>query len=195
MLQTEIIGQSPEARAAQVAAVFFGGEDREEFTPVPSQELWDGSIRAVERFLVRFAHSLLADAHLYNAAKHGLAVQPAEYGMRVDFPNMPAFRDGMAIQYLEVKDDSWYRTVQWVESEISATLVHSAADLMEQMWGVARGRYLGERGPGLRMFDEGVHDVLRDATKKLRGESALPIMIASQKAVYLPPFEDTLESE
>lgn len=189
-LNEVFVDGSSEDRYEMIGVIFFGGTDRTELEPTPPEDLWDSSFRSIDKFLVRYASGLLSDAHLYNAAKHGLAVQPGEYGVRLE-TEIPIAREGMALQYLEVKDGEWHRTVDWVIPELSLVYALTATDLMEQLWSVARGRYLGENDLDLRLFSEEIHKVLRDAETKSDDRNPFVLRSMSQKLLYYNVPEST----
>ena len=153
-------------RVGDIADVFFGGSDRTGINPEPSIESWEKALGNVDRFLVYYANHYLSDAHLYNAAKHGLAVQPGEQAIRLDLPSAPISAEGMALQFLEVKDDKWQETVAWVQPDLSVVYTLTAIDLIEQLWTIARVRYTGSGETAIQVFDGDPHQALADAQRK-----------------------------
>lgn len=183
--------KEPSDRVGDIADVFFGGSDRTGISPEPSVESWEKALGNVDRFLVYYANHFLADAHLYNAAKHGLAVQPGEQAIRLDVPGAPITAEGMALQFLEVKDDKWQQTVAWVHPELSVVYTLTAIDLIEQLWTIARVRYTGSGETELQVFDGDPHHVLADARRK---RASGPIVVRTMSRVlryYTSPPEGT----
>lgn len=192
ILHRRFIEDSGEDRFSDVESVFFGGPElRQSVTESPSEEEWAEAVRTVDQFLVRYAVNLLDDAHLYNAAKHGLAVKPGEFGVTLGAKENPIInRHGMALQYLEVIDDEWKKTIEWVETETSLTYVWMAAELMEQLWNVGRQRYTGEGGNRLNVWREDILQVIDETTHKLMGDGPAVLKSMSENLLYYRPLEE-----
>lgn len=177
----------PPARQHQIG----GFRLRQSVTEPPSEEKWAEAVRTVDQFLLRYAVNLLDDAHLYNAAKHGLAVKPGEFGVSLGAKENPIInRHGMALQYLEVIDDEWKKTIEWVETETSLTYVWMAAELMEQLWNVGRQRYTGEGENRLNVWREDILQVIDETTHKLMGDGPAVLKSMSENLLYYRPLEE-----
>lgn len=191
ILSRRFVDSIPEDRASDLAEVFYGSPDPASYDPPPSADEWAESISTIDRFLVRFASNLLKDAHLYNAAKHGLAVKPGEYGLTVgDNENPMIHRHGMALQYLQAVDGQWRRTAEWVETDSSIVYVELAAELMAQLWTVARHRYTGEGEIEAKIWKNEIHKVLEDATQKQMGKGPALLKSMSESLLYYASPEE-----
>lgn len=117
-------------------------------------EVWeeDGAVLA---FLVRRAAELLVrEANVYNATKHGLAVQARKSAIRLGSEDGPGGvildHDGSSIRFLSrVGSDGngledWRETVQFAFPSTNLTLAASFADEIDAVHAVARGRLFGD---------------------------------------------------
>ena len=191
IVNKRFLEDTPEDRESDVAEVFYGSNDITNYDPRPSDDEWAESVRTIDRFLVRFASNLLSDARLYNAAKHGLAVKPGEYGLTLGDQENPLIdRHGMALQYLEVVEGQWKRTVEWVETDASVIYIWIATDLMEQLWSVGRRRYTGEGAMEVKIWKEEIHKVIDDAANKLMGEGPALLKSMSESLLYYASREE-----
>ncbi len=170
-------------RVDDIATVFLISSDCSDLSPEPTAEAWDKTLDNIDRFLVYYANHFLSDAHLYNAAKHGLAVQPGKMGMKLDVPDAPITADGMALQFLEVKDDKWQETVAWVHSDLSAVYIMTAISLIRQLWTVARIRYTDSAETKIQLFDGDPHKVLAEARRD-RSSGGIAVQRLSRTLYY-----------
>lgn len=142
-------------RRAEIAQVFYGqalpsGDG-------PPADVWDASLENIEQWLTHFATWFVAEAHLFNAVKHGLAVQPGEASMELITPADETRGDrrplihasGPSIGFLERSGDpaQWHYTTRWVEPDRLMGETYIAMTLLGYVWRVGRLRYtdLGER--------------------------------------------------
>jgi hypothetical protein len=137
-----------DAHHSSLAPVFFGGDQREKLTPTPPADEWDQGIANVESFLRYFARHFL-DADVYNALKHGLAVQAGEYKMQLDDGELIK-AEGTALEFLSLQRDHhgrqrWNMTTRWIEFERAMSFVFIATALIESIWDIGQWRYLSER--------------------------------------------------
>jgi len=120
--------------------------------------------------LVLTASQLTKDGTLYNAAKHGLAVLPAERGMSLggDGP-LKLSVQGQSLKYLErspVRQDGpnrWHETTTWVKSDHYLGWTHLVLRLMASIWAIGRLAYTGEPGVLSPVVPEMVHQVMKQA--------------------------------
>ncbi len=133
--------------------VFRGGPDA---PPDVSDEMWAGDADVL-RFLVHRAAELMAnEANVYNATKHGLAVQPRKSGMRLGSEHDPAGviidHHGSSIRFLSKMPNSggatqhWRETVQFAFPSHNLALAYAFADEIDAIHTVAKGRLLGQEG-------------------------------------------------
>jgi hypothetical protein len=113
----------------------------------PDQD--DRAGAATERITRILAATYLERANVYNAVKHGLAVQAAN--ATVTFaPSGTASQGafsagGPAITILEHRDSGptreWYQRTAWVDVSTNIWLTHLALIQMQALWDVGRARY------------------------------------------------------
>jgi hypothetical protein len=143
-----------------LAGVFYGTEHPRAGTV--SEEDWDASLDNIEQWLTHFAEWFVDDAHVWNAVKHGLAIQSGEPSMQVTTPADEAEgRDpplihakGPAVTYLARRypgsrrdQKLWHISTRWTRPFTIAHLmgeIHMACSLLRSIWQVGRGRYLSE---------------------------------------------------
>ena len=71
--------ETTEADFEKVARLFFGSADRSKLGPTLDERPFREGIENIDRWLRFFASNFLDDAHLYNALKHGLAVNAGDW--------------------------------------------------------------------------------------------------------------------
>lgn len=131
-------------RKRNVAAVFFGTPDRTNLRPTPAEVDWNAGLQNVATWLAWYAAHFL-DAGVYNAAKHGLAVQAGNAAFQLGDDELMS-RSGSSLEYVEsYKDDSgrrrWRRTTQWLDLDRWIGYIFMACRLMKGLMAVARARY------------------------------------------------------
>lgn len=143
-------------RHDELATVFFGTSDRAALHPEPREDLWHEGLENLVKWMSWYAQHFL-DANVYNAAKHGLAVQPGEAAFQLGDDELIS-RSGPAIEYLEVRDEHgrrrWHRTTQWVDVGRSLAYVFMACRLIKRLMDVARARYTDQPLRSLDLFVE-----------------------------------------
>lgn len=104
-------------------------------------------------FLRSFARTWLDEAHLYNAAKHGLAVVPGRASLALGDTEgtLRSFGNGTAIDFLESgpwQDDvrQWSLTTVWTSAEETLVKIEVACMLINSLWAVARRRFRVDTG-------------------------------------------------
>lgn len=156
---------------AALARVFYLTDRPEGIKPSVDDARWTKSLESIESYLRAFAAEFLNRAPLYNAAKHGFALTPTEFGVK--------FKDlidtsGPAIRFLEAKElDAeakergdrlyWWESVHWVKADLRMILVRVGCELMQLLWGAARYRYVRsyrEAGLNLTLFQWPRYDEL-----------------------------------
>lgn len=124
---------------------------------------------ATSRLTRHLARLYLDRSSIYNAVKHGLAVQagPASVSFHPDSRDVPSFSSGgTAITVLEYEDQGaerrWFERTDWVDVRTNLCLTSLALVQMRCVWDVARARYRGAELPGLQVVtSEGLDDVIR----------------------------------
>jgi len=108
---------------------------------MPSEEVWNTSLRLHEQFLRQFARRYLESGGLYNAAKHGLALTPQEEA-GVAFAGI-LDQHGPAIHNLTVRHTPsqpiprWTEVIHWVESDKLMALTSCAITQIRMLWRIA----------------------------------------------------------
>lgn len=101
--------------------------------------------------LLRYAADLLLDeAGMYNAVKHGIAAVPGMRTLPPELLNAGGLVNrggGMSLLTLEPIADAdgkrWGRVVRYVEVAENIAIIEIIAQQLENLWQVARARYLG----------------------------------------------------
>ena len=116
-------------------------------------------IDAMGRFLRLVAKRLLSDGHLYNSAKHGLAVLsgPASLAITNDQTGESFGGGGPSLSFLEIetkenKDRIWYRTTRWIDAEQTMMQAHWVITAMLNLWQIARIRYTDAEIKGVQVL-------------------------------------------
>lgn len=146
--------------------------------------------------LVWTASRLTKDGNLYNAAKHGLAVVPAERGMSLgtDTP-LKLSVHGQSLTYLERRPvaeggpNTWNETTTWVKSDHYIAWTHLVLRLMGSIWSIGKLAYTGSPGELHPVFPDMVDEVMKQAGDSDRGsvDEATVIVetMSTQLAYYL----------
>lgn len=118
--------------------VFVYTADSSKF-PGVSDERWADHRGALRLIVGAALEEVLEHAHIYNAAKHGLAILADEVGMSIgEVDGDPVIRQhGPALTYLERAPD-WQITTSWVQPERNIALTVLVMDQIRNLWNVAR---------------------------------------------------------
>lgn len=118
------------------------------------EDLWAEDAEVLQFLLRRAAELLARESNVYNAAKHGLAVQPRKSAIRLGAEEGPSGvvidHSGSSIRFLnkmpgaEVDFQQWRETVQFVFPSINLAFAAAFADEIDAIHTVAKGRLLGE---------------------------------------------------
>ena len=138
-------------------AIFYGAESADTASHPAIAGTWQALEAALVQFLDVSITQLRSGGELYNAAKHGLAIAGGEDRMKLldgpedegegatdDAQRMILSAQGHCLTYLH-KDPSpprWMMTVTWANPERNLALAQLAANLIENLWLVARAKYL-----------------------------------------------------
>jgi hypothetical protein len=100
-------------------------------------------IKVVSGYVRRLAEYFL-DADAYNAAKHGLRLsgEHSQLTIGVEDVTVP-FARGIAIAWLDGGGPRPRMTTYWYSLEGLIGLAHACGRLLEQLWMIARRRYVG----------------------------------------------------
>lgn len=142
--------QEPET-VDTLRTIFFGNPSPEplgwSFTPEEWQRKTDGLVMLVEYLCT----TVLGDAALYNATKHGLAVVGGNSGLKVSATGeeLTISTEGPGLTYLDITPASapggrrWTKNLTFVRTEANLGLIEVIAFYIRSLWGIARVRYLG----------------------------------------------------
>jgi len=108
----------------------------------------DQRLDELARYLAYLTRVVL-DADAYNAAKHGFALRGDRSALDVHVDNHSVMAaSGYSVALLHVVGDRsgrrrWRLTERWYSIDVTVALISTATDLLENLWAVARRRYLG----------------------------------------------------
>jgi len=114
-----------------------------------TEEGWNDHASALRSLLRIAIATLLDEAHVYNATKHGMAVLSSELSISLSAPDEPELgvnSGGQSLQFLEtvIAEDGqsrWSRTTVWVDVTKNLALIHLMTKMMESLWKSARAHY------------------------------------------------------
>jgi len=128
----------------QASAVFLGRS----LTSTPDPD--DAALSATERLTRLLAGRYLRQSNVYNAVKHGLAVQASTATIslsRAGSPTPGFSAGGPAINLLEYRATKtlreWRQRTEWISVPSNLWLTHLALTQLQTLWDVARARYTG----------------------------------------------------
>lgn len=150
-VQRHILKPRPEDLTEACRRAFLGDwpEPPEGLTELFSREQWDDATLNLAKFLQHFAAQYMEEAGLYNAAKHGMAVNASTGRFRILDEDGNGFgHEGPSLSYLErtqdAPDTNSYQVVQRFVGLLSTWLVCSdGVRMMHNLWHWGRARHLG----------------------------------------------------
>jgi len=140
---------SQKLRREQLAEVFFGSRTPVGLDPRPELEQWEKAVANLDQLLMAYLDIHNERRNLYNAAKHGMAVNSGTAAVKLGEAGAPPLieKSGPSITYLDLTDSKsqprWQQTTVWIELDQTIALSYLACSLIQSMWMVARARYLG----------------------------------------------------
>lgn len=124
--------------------------------PDVSDERWVEDAEVLQFLMHRAAELMARESNVYNATKHGLAVQPRKSGMRLGSEEDPhgviIDHHGSSIRFLNKMPSAehgiqhWRETIQFAFPSINLAVASAFADEIDAIHTVAKGRLLGEAG-------------------------------------------------
>ncbi len=168
--------RAPGAFGRRVRALRSGLESDRVIRDVLDVVSWSGDRRVVEasvtwhekggwtrhreglRALFRFACDVVLDgADLYNAGKHGLAILPAQRGMKIDDGEVIAV-DGPSLTVIEPQEHDgsprWAKTTRWVKYKREIMMTAYLAAAIGSLWACGKQRRTGDGDQSqIRFFD------------------------------------------
>ena len=143
----------------RAATVFFGSSNWEDLSPAVSEDEWNHHLDLSIQWLSWFAAYIL-DGEVYNAAKHGLGVQPKNMALSVGVDGIPDLLNGSGpcLEYLHTsRDDAgqkhWRRTTKWVLLDKTFGSIHIACALIHRLWSVGSVHHGVCQEANLQLFD------------------------------------------
>jgi hypothetical protein len=172
-----------DVRRAQISTVFYGSASPQAANAAEAARL-AASVENIEFWLHHLAHWFLRESNLFNALKHGLAVQPGESSMQLITPtdeqllsDPPLIHaEGPSVSFLEKSGEPklWHHSTRWVSPERLIIETQFAIWLLRTIWQVGRVRYttLVADAEALRFYDrpsfeEYMKTQLGDQTSKI----------------------------
>lgn len=128
--------------------VFIGTSDRTAIEPEISEEQWLDRVDAISMLMDVCSATVLEDARLYNAAKHGLVTMPHDLGIQIGNPDEePALaQDGLVLTYLTVvgekQEARWAKAHRWISTGANLALIALIVKQIEALWLIANVRYV-----------------------------------------------------
>ena len=139
--------EADEAGYRSIAQVFWATVDHTKLSPPIEESEFRAGIENIDKWLRFFARNFLDDAHLYNALKHGLAVNAGDSALKIGDGEI--FKaDGPSLLYLGVKEEKdrrvWALTTRWIDLAHTMGACYIGIKLIETLWSVSRFRYTGK---------------------------------------------------
>jgi hypothetical protein len=191
-------GSSPDAgRKELLARVFYGQAGPPDG---PSEFEWSQSLENIEAWLIHYARWFLDESNLYNAAKHGLAVQGGETSMKLDAGDLIG-ASGPSLSYIEewratpAARRRWHRTTRWLQPDSAAAEIFLATQMIQSIWLIGRARYVEPPKLPARMrfyLEPKYEDFARKASPS--GEGGLIVNTMRWNLLYYDRTESADES-
>lgn len=174
-----------------ILQVFVGTADQEGTSLSDADwQMCRDSAQNIDAILTHLARIFLDDANLYNATKHGMTINPGEAFALI---NGHSIGNGPSITYIERVDAvldngekafQWAMKTAWIDIEHAILFIRWACELMDTMWGVAKGRYLAEpnsiRLHHLPNVDEAIKMLFKDGMP-LMPRMRIPLTIIQRR--------------
>ena len=193
-------GEETERLRVEVGEVWTGRNE----APDADRDRWREAVDRIADYLSFVAQLLLERAGSYNAAKHGLAVQPGDSSIKLmGVDGVEASGPGLAYLSENLSDGKRFTVVtnRWLDIERDLTLVYVIAQLLDGLWSVARIRYLGWPIPegGLAVGPAvALSEVIEASQTDVQRESGIRLeAMAFPPAMFSPPGSgaDALQPE
>ncbi|MEV1130534.1 hypothetical protein [Agromyces sp. NPDC049794] len=124
--------------------------------PDVPEETWAEDAEVLQFLVHRAAELMARESNVYNATKHGLAVQPRKSAMRLGSEEASGGviidHHGSSIRFLSKQPGSdhgvqqWRETIQFAFPSINLAVASAFADEIDAIHTVAKGRLLAEEG-------------------------------------------------
>jgi hypothetical protein len=134
--------------------IFFGGPAPGDMGWSFTAEEWQLKTDGLIMLIAHLCSTVLNDAPMYNATKHGLAVVGGTSGLEVSAPGdeLTISTHGPGLTYLGTTPHAasggnrWAKTLTFVRSEANFGLIEVVALYIRSLWTIARCRYLCSDG-------------------------------------------------
>lgn len=154
----------------ELARMFMVTDDRSRFGEDPPPEAeWERSLDVREGWLRYLAHLWLDRSPAYNVAKHGLGLTAGPGGFSIDLGTadrpLKIEREDDGLTYLTIAGTAdgprWFQSMLFVEPDVNFAYAYQAALMVDELWQVARARYVGASLKRIGLPSVGVDDVLK----------------------------------
>lgn len=138
--------------------------------------MWKGHRAGLRDLISEAIRVVLHDAHIYNAAKHGMAVISSDLGFSIgdgEDGDPLISQKGPVLTFLELNQVSdsekyWHQTSAWVDPTKSMAITFVLVKLMDSLWRSAKAHFHIEKATTLPYLldSQKISDLLRMHTKK-----------------------------
>jgi hypothetical protein len=134
------------------------------------------AVSAYRQIIRRAAHHVLDESNLYNAAKHGLALNAGrlsftmtpESGDSTEVLHATTLAEGGTLEYLESRDSAgdriWQLTTNMVDLPQLLTFAGVVCETIASLWSVARAMYLGDSSGRVWLPQSSLDEILPHRT-------------------------------
>jgi hypothetical protein len=138
-----------------LAQWFYFRRDRSTPPPGMSEDAFGSAMKGLTLLLAECCEKYTEEGNLYNSAKHGLSSVPGRAALRFGGSDAGApllETSGPSVTLLEaVKAGDpprrqWHQSTHWIPADRRLGLTVLVIQQIENLWNVARTRYLDERG-------------------------------------------------
>lgn len=142
-LEHVLSDSNQETLRSEVGWVFLGSAEQPEEEPDDAMP-WNEAVDRIAPYLDHFGRVFLNRAEVYNAAKHGLTMQPGDTAIElVGVPELAV--SGPSLAHLAYGEEDgervWVVKNRWLDVEQELALASVGYHLIDALWTVARIRY------------------------------------------------------
>lgn len=111
--------------------------------------MWSDHRAGLRDLITEMSRIILEDAHIYNAAKHGMAIVSSVSGFSLgdsEDGEPLIHKEGPSLTFLELNQVSdsakyWHQTSAWVDPRTSMAITYLLIQLIESLWRSAKAHY------------------------------------------------------
>lgn len=178
--------------------LFLGNTDPQRLGLKLTSHEWQQKVTGLTIVVAYACNTVLSDAGLYNATKHGLAVVGGNHGFSLSTPqrDLTISTDGPALAFLDLADQEapntrrWAKNLTFVQAESNIVMTEVISRHIGSLWAIARFRYVGVEPEDLQLplFEPSfLHEVITEG----RGDE--PIGFASVAETLMYYANDSVE--